>query len=74
MSRTAHYRIDYLLEGSYKTFYLSATDMTNAEAWHWAAVDSGFASIPKHRGDKVRRFTKPLAERCGIEAVEWSKA
>ncbi|MEN4753070.1 DUF6555 family protein [Pseudomonas sp. W5-36] len=27
--------------------------MSNAEAWHWAAVHSWVAQMPKHRRDRV---------------------
>lgn len=74
MAQAHHYRIDYLLDGVYKTFFIRATKMDNAEAWHWAAVDAGFGQIPKYRSDPVERFTKPKAERCGISDVEWSEA
>ena len=33
-----HYRIDYLLHGTYKSFYVRAVTMSNAEAWHWATL------------------------------------
>ncbi|WP_430537034.1 DUF6555 family protein [Pseudomonas syringae] len=48
--------------------------MSNAQAWHWAAVDSGVAQIPKYRRDKVQAVSKPLAERHGILRVQWSHA
>lgn len=74
MSQPAHFRIDYLLNGNYKTFFISAEHMDNAEAWHWASVDSGFAQIPKYRSDKVPKLTRPQAERHGIANVEWTKS
>jgi hypothetical protein len=73
MPHSAHYRIDYLYNGAYKSFYVSSENMTNAAAWHWAAVDSGVAEIPKYRSDKVKVFSKPLAERRGITEVQWSQ-
>lgn len=48
--------------------------MSNAESWHWAAMDSGVAQIPKYRRDKVPVVSKPLAERHRIIQVRWSKA
>lgn len=72
MSQNKHYRIDYLLNGNYKTFYISAAAMDDAEAWHWATVDAGFAQIPKYRADKVPRISRPHAEHLGITEVEWS--
>lgn len=74
MPHSAHYRIDYLLNGSYKSFYVSTETMSNAEAWHWAAVDSGVAPLPKYRRDTVKVFSKPLAERHGIAQVQWAQA
>lgn len=74
MAMPAHYRIDYLLNGRYKTLYVSASGMSNEDAWHWAAVDSGFAPIPKLRSNKARKVSKPFAERYGIGSVEWSRA
>jgi hypothetical protein len=48
--------------------------MSNAEAWHWAAVDSGVAPIPKYRHEQVKVVSKPLAERHGIAEVRWTQA
>ncbi|MEN4748898.1 DUF6555 family protein [Pseudomonas sp. Ps21-P2] len=74
MAHSAHYRIDYIHNGTYKSFYVSTETMTNAEAWHWAAVDSGVAQIPKYRRDNVQVVSKTLAERHGIAEVQWSQA
>lgn len=74
MPHSAHYRIDYVHNGADKSFYVSAETMSNAEAWHWAAVDSGVAQIPKYRRDRVQIVSKPLAERHGIVQVQWSHA
>lgn len=51
MADEKHYRIDYLLHGSYRTFYIRAVVMDNKEAWHWASVDAGFGAIPKYRSE-----------------------
>lgn len=72
MAHSKHYRIDYLLHGTYKTFYVSAAVMDNAEAWHWATVDAGFGQIPKYRADRAPKISKPQAERLGIADVGWS--
>lgn len=72
MSQHKHYRIDYLLHGSYKTFYISAAAMDNAEAWHWATVDAGFGQIPKYRNDRTPKISKPEAEHLGVVNVEWT--
>lgn len=74
MAQEKHYRIDYLLNGAYKTFYIRAAKMDNAEAWHWASVDAGFGQIPKYRSDPVPKLSKPQAEKFGISNVEWSEA
>lgn len=71
MSQYKHYRIDYLLNGAFKSFYISAEHMDNSEAWHHASVDAGIARIPKYRLEKVPRVTKPYAEHFGITNVEW---
>lgn len=74
MSQEKHYRIDYLLDGAYKTFYIRAACMDNAEAWHWATVDAGFGQLPKYRNDPITKLSKPKAERMGVTDVEWSQA
>ncbi|GFM50518.1 DUF6555 family protein [Pseudomonas capsici] len=74
MALPKHYRIDYLLNGTFKSFYIRADNMDNAEAWHYASVDAGLARIPKYRLEKVPRVTKPHAEHFGITNVEWVKA
>lgn len=74
MAHEHHYRIDYLLNGGYKTFYIRANKMDNAEAWHWASVDAGYGQLPKYRTDPITKLSKPQAERFGITGVEWSTA
>jgi len=69
-----HYRIDYLLHGNYKSFYVRAATMSNAEAWHWATLDAGIGQIPKYRTDPVPKLSKPQAERLGVTNVEWIPA
>lgn len=73
MTTSTHYKIDYLYHGAYRTFYVNAEIMNNAEAWHWAAVDAGLGQIPKYRSDKVPKISKPQAERLGITDVAWSQ-
>jgi hypothetical protein len=48
------------------------TDAYLALDCHFAA-GLGVAEIPKYRSDKVRVFSKPLAERRGITEVQWSQ-
>jgi hypothetical protein len=74
MSQYKHYRIDYLFNGAFKSFYISAEHMDNAEAWHHASVDAGIARIPKYRLEKVARVSKPYAEHFGITDVEWAQS
>lgn len=74
MAQEKHYRIDYLLNGNYKTFYIRAARMDNAEAWHWATVDAGIGQLPKYRTDPVNKLSKPQAEKHGITDVEWKTA
>jgi hypothetical protein len=70
MNCPTHYLIRYCLHGQEKRFYVYSPRMTNAQAWHMAAVDAGFAKIPKYRSDRVPEFSKPKAERIGISDVE----
>ncbi|MFJ7792310.1 DUF6555 family protein [Pseudomonas sp. NPDC096950] len=65
------YVIDYEIHGVPKSFIIRADIMNNAEAWHWASCDAGVGRIPKFGREKVRRVSKPLAERFGIESVRW---
>ncbi|WP_062389559.1 DUF6555 family protein [Pseudomonas abietaniphila] len=72
--QNAHYRIDYLIHGSYKTFYVHSSTMNKDEALHWATVDAGIAQIPKYRSDKVPRLTQKQAEQLGLTDVAWKSA
>lgn len=74
MNDSSHFHISYLLRGEAKSFYLYSDGMTQSHAWHMAAVDSGFAEIPKYRCDKVPEVSKPKAERFGITDVAWRPA
>jgi hypothetical protein len=74
MPQERHYRIDYLLDGAYKSFYIRTSKMNNTLAWHWATVDAGFGQLPKYRSDPVTQLSKPQAERLGITNVEWNEA
>ncbi|MFJ7797184.1 DUF6555 family protein [Pseudomonas sp. NPDC096950] len=65
------YVIDYEIHGVPKSFIIRADVMNNAEAWHWASCDAGVGRIPKFGLEKVRRVSKPLAERFGITNVQW---
>ncbi|MCD5996546.1 hypothetical protein KDX38_23435 [Pseudomonas sp. CDFA 602] len=74
MALPKHYRIDYLLNGSFKSFYIRTEHMDSVEAWHFASVDAGLARIPKYRLEKVPRVSKPYAEHFGVTNVEWAQA
>ncbi|RXU03837.1 hypothetical protein B1F68_22220 [Pseudomonas syringae] len=74
MALPKHYRIDYLLNGSFKSFYIRTENKDNAQAWHCASVDAGLARIPKYRLEKVARVSKPYAEHFGVTNVEWAQA
>lgn len=74
MRAPTHYLIKYRLNGIERSFYLYASAMSSAKAWHMTAVDAGFAEIPKYRCDKVPDVSKPKAEKYGISDVEWLPA
>ncbi len=57
------YIIDYMLHGEPKSFIIRAETMNNSEAWHWASCDAGVGRIPKFGREKVKRVSKPLAEK-----------
>ncbi|AEA69111.1 MULTISPECIES: DUF6555 family protein [Pseudomonas] len=65
------YIIDYILHGEPKSFIIRAEVMNNSEAWHWASCDAGVGRIPKFGREKVKRVSKPLAEKYGITDVRW---
>ncbi|ALE88876.1 DUF6555 family protein [Pseudomonas versuta] len=68
------FTISYQLYGERKSFILRAPRMDNVEAWHWASCDAGVAVIPKFAQQKVKRVSKPMAEKYGITDVRWSGA
>ncbi|KHK66784.1 hypothetical protein OC610_15420 [Pseudomonas sp. SAICEU22] len=65
------YIIDYMLHGEPKSFIIRAEVMNNSEAWHWASCDAGVGRIPKFGREKVKRVSKPMAEKYGITDVRW---
>ncbi|WLG97987.1 hypothetical protein J3P89_11075 [Pseudomonas sp. Z1-14] len=65
------YIIDYVLHGEPKSFIIRAEVMNNSEAWHWASCDAGVGRIPKFGREKVKRVSKPMAEKYGITDVRW---
>ncbi|MEE4672842.1 DUF6555 family protein [Pseudomonas alliivorans] len=74
MAEFTHYRIDYLLHGQFKSFYICTRAMDDSISWHWATVDAGFSSIPKYRMDKFPSLTKEQALGLGVSEVQWVKA
>ncbi|WP_430444781.1 MAG: DUF6555 family protein [Pseudomonas piscis] len=63
--------IDYTLNSEQRSFIIRARGMNNAEAWHWACCDAGIGRIPRFGREQVKRVSKPLAERYGVENVKW---
>ncbi|MCS3420704.1 hypothetical protein HX875_22620 [Pseudomonas yamanorum] len=75
MSTATIYTIHYLLHGEPKTFVVRAEVMNNAEAWHWAAVDADIAHvgrIGRQGHERVKKTTRPWAEKFGITEVTWT--
>ncbi len=69
MNNAKLFVIDYQLHGKQKSFVIRAEAMDNAEAWHWASCDAGGGHIPRYGREKVKKVSKPLAERYGITEV-----
>ncbi|MFD2645419.1 DUF6555 family protein [Pseudomonas japonica] len=63
--------IDYCLNGTPHSFIIRAETMDNAEAWHWASCDAGVGRIGRYEREKVKKVTRPVAERYGISEVSW---
>lgn len=71
MPTAALYVIEYKLHGTPKSFIIRAEVMNNAEAWHWASCDAGVAIIPRFGRGKIKRVSKPFAEKYGITNMRW---
>ncbi|WP_230390476.1 DUF6555 family protein [Pseudomonas guariconensis] len=65
------YIIDYRLHGQPRSFIIRLERMDNAEAWHWASCDAGVGIIPKFGREKIRKVSRPMAERYGVTDVSW---
>lgn len=65
------YIIDYRLHGQPRSFIIRLERMDNAEAWHWASCDAGVGIIPKFGREKIRKVSRPMAERYGLSEVSW---
>ena len=74
MSDDNLYIIDYALHGERKSFIIRAPHMDNAEAWHWASCDAGIGRIGRYGREKIKKVSKPLAERYGISEVSWRQS
>ena len=57
--------IDYQLHGQPRSFIIRLDRLDNAEAWHWASCDAGIGIIPKFGREKIRKVSRPMAERYG---------
>ena len=68
------FTIQYRLHGIPKSFILRAPLMNNTEAWHWASCDAGVAVIPRFGQNKLKRVSRPMAEKYGITDVRWCSA
>ena len=65
------YVIEYELHGEFRTFIIRLGRMDNAEAWHWASCDAGVGRIGRFGRERVKKTSKPMAEKFGIENVTW---
>ncbi|WP_225931540.1 DUF6555 family protein [Pseudomonas salmasensis] len=65
------YIIEYEYHHKPRSLIIRADVMNNAEAWHWASCDAGIGIIPRSRHEKIKRVSRPLAERYGLESVRW---
>lgn len=77
MPAELHFKIEYKLQTRHtlkpKHFLLRAAQMNQALAWYWAAVDAGFAQIPKRGFWGVKVMTPEAAYEMGIREVSWSQ-
>ncbi|WP_286913223.1 MULTISPECIES: DUF6555 family protein [unclassified Pseudomonas] len=65
------YVVEYRLHNIYKTFIIRLERMDNTEAWHWASCDAGLGVIPRFGQQKIKKVSRPTAERHGITDVRW---
>ncbi|WP_240326979.1 DUF6555 family protein [Pseudomonas parafulva] len=65
------YVIEYKQHGQLRSFIIRSERMDNAEAWHWASCDAGVGIIPKFGREKIKKVSRPMAERYGITDVTW---
>lgn len=74
MNSAKLYVIDYTLNGEAKSFIIRAQAMDNGEAWHWASCDAGVGRIGRFGRERVKKTSRPMAEKFGIEGVSWRLA
>jgi len=74
MNNAKLYVIDYTLHGDAKSFVIRAEKMDSSEAWHWASCDAGVGRIGRFGREQVKKTSKPMAEKFGIEGVNWRQA
>ena len=65
------YIIEYTLHDEARSFIIRSERMDNAEAWHWASCDAGVGIIPKFGREKIKKVSRPMAERYGVTGVSW---
>lgn len=65
------YVIEYELHGEFRTFIIRLERMDSVEAWHWASCDAGVGIIPRFGQHKIKKVSRPMAERYGIANVKW---
>ncbi|WP_455923418.1 DUF6555 family protein [Pseudomonas putida] len=74
MNSAKLYVIDYTLNGEAKSFIIRAQTMDNGEAWHWASCDAGVGRIGRFGRERVKKTSRPMAEKFGIQGVSWRPA
>lgn len=71
MSNAKLFIIEYTLHGTPRSFIIRQEKMDNDEAWHWASCDAGIGRIGRFGLEKVKKTSRPVAEKFGIENVTW---
>ncbi|KTC33920.1 hypothetical protein AO265_17340 [Pseudomonas sp. ABAC61] len=59
------------MHGTPKSFIIRQEKMDNAEAWHWASCDAGVGRIGRFGREQVKKTSRPMAEKFGIQNVTW---
>ncbi|MNJ75081.1 hypothetical protein D3C77_721190 [compost metagenome] len=71
MAELKLYIIDYRLHGEGRSFIIRLEYMDNAEVWHWASCDAEVGIIPRFGRERIKKVSRPNAERYGIAQVRW---